>query len=102
MHRRMALSWPFQLGIGLLLGMLLNSFWTKNIYGHWPRRLVIRGRHIHHSAFGLVLIALGLWQLLDDHDLGAFYMLAGMGAGVIIDHTRKEHRGWKPVFLEKS
>jgi hypothetical protein len=98
----MALSWPFQLGIGVLLGMLLNSFWTKSIYGRWPRRMVIRGRHVHHSAFGLVLILLGLWQLLADHDTGAFLMLAGMGAGIIIGHTRKERGGWRPVFIEKD
>jgi hypothetical protein len=97
----MALAWPLQFGLGVLFGFLANALWTKGFYRRWPWRMVFRGRHVHHSIFGLVLIAIGIWQLVGDNDAGAFFLLSGLGSGLILDHSRREGRGWQPVFMEK-
>jgi len=91
--------------VNILMGVIVTRVFelilktNKKLRDRYYRRHeILFGYHVHHSAIGLVIIALGGIVFLTDRPSMALGM-AGFGIGIIIMHTISSRRF---VFAEKE
>ncbi len=59
----------------------------------------VKGYHLHHSLYGLALLAVAVLFHLTHPDILLLILISGIGIGIIIQHTRSENRF---VFVDRD
>jgi len=83
---------------GIVLGLSITMFLEYMIYlifqNFWYHPKMYFGYHIHHSVYGLLIMAVGMFLYTKPR---AFYLFMGLGLGIIVAHTLNDGR---LVFIE--
>jgi di/tricarboxylate transporter len=89
---------------GLLVGILLTWIFELIIktnkklhHRYYKQHETIFGYHVHHSVYGLIFLLVSIIYILNQQ-IESSILTAGMGVGVILEHTVSERRF---VFVNK-
>lgn len=80
--------------IALITGVIFSDYIIVKKAKRFHHRGYIRGYHIHHSMYG---VSIFFFLPLTFHHIAETIFLAGLGLGIIIEHT--VHEGFK--FIER-
>ncbi|MFW6176384.1 MAG: hypothetical protein ACOC40_01655 [Thermoplasmatota archaeon] len=110
-------STPFLISISFLISFILSRLWvilleadksgttTGNVTYSAGKNLILGGYHIHHIAYGIILVAIAAWLAINywsNSVARISSILYGIGLGFIVDEIGFVIGGVKPYSSDRE